>query len=146
VLGPTRTLLSDAEPMRIGANFNHETTPSLLETLEQRWTALRDELSVFAAEDDDPEVTEAAAALEVAVSSLLNRLAWYVAGLLHRRTQPLDMYKLAGLHWAASEALLRIVLDLVRGRDVSEVRETLAEVRESLREVSSGAASTNDGS
>src|SRR3954463_3900751 len=77
VLGRVRTLLADMEPARIGINAHPKETPALLDASRNRWQSLRDELSIFAAADEDPAVVDAAAKLDVAVSNTLSRVAWH---------------------------------------------------------------------
>jgi hypothetical protein len=125
-----RTLLQDLEPTRIGVNLNKETTPAQLTEIERRWSPLRDELSVFAASDEDPRVTDAAGRLEVAVFNTHNRVSWHVHDLITPRpgSPTLDMYEQAKEEHLRATVLVRIVLDLVRGRDVAEFESVLEEI------------------
>ena len=124
VLGRVRTLIADLEPTRLGFNVN-EGTPAELQAIRERWALLRDQVSVFAAGDEDAAVTDAAAKLEVAVSNTLNRVAWHVHDLLAGGAHAGDMYEQALNEHTRAVARVRIVLDLVRGRDVSELEEEI---------------------
>ena len=127
VLGPVRTLLADLEPTRVGFNVNEE-TPKQLKAVEERWATLRDEVSVFAAGEEDPRVMDAAAKLEVGVSNTINRVGWHVHDLLAGGVRALDTYEQARQQHAEATVRVRIVLDLVRGRDVAQVEQTLKQL------------------
>ena len=134
ILGRVRTLLEDLEPARVGVNVNGETTPAQLSDLAQRWLPLRDELSVFAAADEDPRVTDAAGRLAVAVSNTQNRVAWHVSDLLGRQSSMLSAQAMLDILDQAKEEhrranlLVRVVLDLVRGRDVADLEARLEQI------------------
>jgi hypothetical protein len=126
ILGRVRTLLADLDPTRVTLNVS-ETTPEHLRAIEERWAPLRDELSVFAAADDDQRVTDAATNLEIAVSNTMNRVGWHVRELLSHRGSA-DMYQDAAREHIRAAAHVRIVLDLVRGRDVGALERTLEQL------------------
>jgi hypothetical protein len=128
ILGRVRTLLQDLEPARIGANVNREWTPSEMNDLKRRWLPLRDELSVFAAADEDPRVTDAAGRLEAAVFNTHNQVSLHVRELLTRRGSGLDAYEQARKEHLRATVLVRIVLDLLRKRDVAELEARLQEI------------------
>ena len=127
VLGRVRILLADLEPTRLGFNVN-ENSPEQLRAINARWLSLREEVSVFAAGDEDPIVMDAAAKLDVAVSNTINRASWHIHDLRTGGAHAGDMYQLAVEEHAAATARVRLVLDLVRGRDVAELEQTLQEL------------------
>jgi hypothetical protein len=129
ILGRVRTFLTDANPERIGINVNAERTPQELEELSARLGALRDELSMFAGADEDDRVMAQTAELEVALFNTLYWVRWHASDLLRHR-DPLDSLRTAQ-HWhLRATALVRIVLDLVRGRDVAELEDGLRQLDE----------------
>jgi hypothetical protein len=124
VLGRVRTFLTDVTPERIGLNVDPTRTPPELDALTVRLSALRDELSILAGADEDDRVMERAANLEVALYNLMHWDKWHVSDLLSHRSaeQSLGLAQ----HWLARATILvRIVLDLVRGRDVAELESQL---------------------
>lgn len=82
ILGRVRTFLTDIEPERIGFNANLETTPTELDGLAVRLSALRDELSVFAAGDPDDRVMGMASKLESTLFNAFIRVRWHARDLL----------------------------------------------------------------
>lgn len=126
ILGRVRTLLADLDPTRVAFNIR-ETTPEQLEAIEKRWLSLRDDLSVFAARDEDQRVTDAASELEIGVSNTISRVAWHVDNLLTHRGAA-ETYQDAVLEHLRATAYVRIVHDLVRGRDVAELEQTLQRI------------------
>ena len=127
VLGRVRTFLSDATPERVGINVNAERTPQELEALSVRLSALRDELSMFAGADEDDRVMARTAELEVALLNTLHWVSWHASDLLRNR-DALDSLSAAQWWHVRATALVRIVLDLVRGRDVAELEDGLREL------------------
>jgi monoamine oxidase len=124
ILGRVRTLLHDLDPERMGANVSRK-TPTQLASFERRWSPLRDELAVFAAADDDPRVTEAAARLEIAVSNTHTRVARHARDLLAGGEGGPDTYEQARAEHLRATTLVRIVLDLVRRRKVADLEAML---------------------
>jgi hypothetical protein len=127
VLGRVRTFLSDATPERLGINVNAGGTPQELEALTVRLSVLRDELSMFAGADEDDRVMARTAELEVALLNALNWVGWHASDLLRSR-DALDSLSAAQWWHVRATALVRIVLDLVRGRDVAELEDGLREL------------------
>jgi hypothetical protein len=129
ILGRVRTFLTDAHPERIGFNVNPETTPKVLEALKVRLNTLRDELSIFAAGADDDRVLNRAAELEVSLFNTVHSVSWHASDLLsHRDLEP--TYSQAMREHLRASILVRIVLDLTRGRDTAELEAELHRVDE----------------
>ena len=127
VLGRVRTLLADIEPDRIVINLHPDRTPRDLAAIEARWAPLRDELSIFAAADESPDVTADAAKLEVAVGNTLNRLGWEVQDrLTHVHSK--ETLEQARTEWTLANILIRIMLDRVRGVDVAELQARVDQI------------------
>jgi hypothetical protein len=131
ILGRVRTFLTDATPERIGINVNAERTPQEIDELSARLSVLRDELSMFATADEDDRVTARTAELEVALFNTLHWVRCHASDLLRHRDS-LESLRTAQ-HWhVTATALVRIVLDLVRGRDVAELEAQLNRLEERL--------------
>jgi hypothetical protein len=130
ILGRVRTFLTDIEPVRIGFNVDPNRTPDEMQALAARLNTLRDELSIFAAGADDDRVMARAADLEVALFNAFNRVSWHARELLSHGTRPLDSYNAAQHEHLRASTLSRIVLDLVRRRDVTELEGVLQELDE----------------
>jgi hypothetical protein len=96
--------------------------------LTVRLNALRDELSMFAGADEDDRVMARTAELEVALFNTLHWVKWHASDLLRYRDGVLDSLSDAQWWHARATALVRIVLDLVRGRDVKELENGLLEL------------------
>jgi hypothetical protein len=124
ILGRVRTFLTDIDPARVGFNVNPETTPEEMKALAGRLNTLRDELSVFSAAADDDRVMDAAAKLEVALFNTFNRVSWHARDLL-THGGGLDSFNSAQREHVRATTLVRIVLDLVRDRDVVELETQL---------------------
>ena len=126
ILGRVRLFLIDIDPVRITFNLNAESTPKEFEALRVRLDALRDELSIFAASDDDDRLTDRTPWLEVALSHTFQQVASYVNDMLGHDADALP--SLVSAQQAHLRALLhlRIVSDVVRGRDVAELDAALA--------------------
>jgi hypothetical protein len=124
ILGRVRTFLTDLDPARVGFNVNPETTPDEMKALAGRLNTLRDELSVFSAAADDDRVMAATAKLEVALFNTFNRVSWHARDLL-TQGGGLDSYNAAHREHLRATTLVRIVLDLVRGREVVELETQL---------------------
>lgn len=119
ILGRARVFLTDIHPDRVAFNVNPEVTPKEFESLAVRLNVLRDEISVFAATEEDDLTMGSAARLEVALSNAFNSSSWLAGDLLaHRGTQ--DSVDAAKRKHFRASVLVRIVLDRVRGRDVAE--------------------------
>lgn len=86
---------------------------------------LRDELLVFAAADEDERVATATAKLEVAIYNTFHFVSWHARDLLTHRDAALDMFKHAEHEHLKAMTLERLVLDLLRGRDVAELEAEL---------------------
>jgi hypothetical protein len=127
VLGQVRTFLTDADPERIGINVNAERTPQELDALTVRLSALRDELSMFAGADEDDRVMKHAADLEIALFNTVHWVKWHVSDLLRNRDALASLSDAQWWHLRAT-ALVRIVLDLVRGRDITKLEGGLLEL------------------
>jgi hypothetical protein len=127
VLGRARTFLTDITPERIGINVDPQATPEQLQALKARLDTLRDELSVFAAADDDEAVMSRAAELEVALFNTFHWVSWHASDLLRHRDAMDSLRRAQQAHLRAT-TLIRIVLDLVRGRDVSELDAQLESI------------------
>jgi hypothetical protein len=110
-------------------NVNAERTPQELQALSVRLNALRDELSMFAGADEDDRVMVRTAELEVALFNTFNKVSWHASDLL-RNADAVDSLRIAQ-HWhVKATALVRIVLDLVRGRDVTALEAGLRQLDE----------------
>lgn len=109
--------------------MNPATTPKEMEALARRLNMLRDELSVFAAADDDDRVVDTTAKLEVALFNTFNRASWHAHDLL-TRSGGLDSYNEAKREHVRATALVRIVLDLVRGREIEALEAQLRRLDE----------------
>lgn len=129
ILGRARTFLTDIDPARIGFNVNPETTPQEMAAHAGRLNTLRDELSVFAAADDDDRVMDTTAKLEVALFNTFNQVSWHARDLLSHGGG-LDSYNVAKREHVRATTLVRIVLDLVRGREVEEPEDQLRRLDE----------------
>lgn len=113
VLGRIKVVLLDLEPTRVAVNINNQSV-ALLPEVNERWNVLRDGLAVFAATDGSPEITEAASALTVEVSNLLNRLGL----IIYEQQHPSglggkDLYESAKEHYAKARELTDELLALV---------------------------------
>lgn len=129
ILGRVRTFLTDAAPERIGINVNAERTPQEIDELSARLSVLRDELSMFAGADEDDRVMAQTADLEVALFNTLHWVRWHAGDLLRHR-DAIESLSTAQWWHARATALVRIVLDRVRGRDVAELEDALRELDE----------------
>jgi hypothetical protein len=127
VLGRVRTFLTDANPERVGINVNAERTPQELDALSVRLSALRDELSMFAGADEDDRVMAWTAELEIALFNTLHSVRWHAGDLLRNRDARASLSDAQWWHLRAT-ALVRIVLDLVRGRNVAQLEDGLREL------------------
>jgi hypothetical protein len=127
ILGRVRVFLTDVDPARIGINVNKETTPNQLEALGVRLNVLRDELAMFAASFDDDAVMTRIAQLEVALFNTFNQSSWHASDLLRNRDALVSLEVAQGWHGQAG-LLVRIVLELVRGRDVADLEAALAKI------------------
>jgi hypothetical protein len=121
-----RVFLTDIVPERIGFNVNPEGTPALMDSLGTRLHTLREELSVFAATDEDDQVMDRTGKLEVALYSTYHWVGWHASDLLNHRDSLNSLHQARREHFRAT-TLVRIVLDLVRGRDVTEIEALLEE-------------------
>lgn len=127
ILGRVRVFLTDVDPARIGINVNAETTPQQLEALGVRLNVLRDELSMFAVSFDDGTVMGRTGQLEVALFNTFHHSGWHASDLLRNRDALVSLE--VAQRWHLQAALLAgIVLDLVRGRDVTEFEDALAKI------------------
>jgi hypothetical protein len=127
ILGRARVFLTDVDPARIGINVNAEATPKQLEALGVRLNVLRDELSMFAASFDDDAVMARTAQLEVALFNTFHHASWHASDLLRNRDALVSLEVAQRWHGQAG-LLVRIVLELVRGRDVADLEAALAEI------------------
>jgi hypothetical protein len=125
ILGRARVFLTDVDPARIGINVNQEVTPKLLEAFGVRLNVLRDELSMFAASFDDDAVMGRTAQLEVALFNTFNYSGWHASDLLRNR-DALASLEVAQRWQRQAQLLTRMVLELVRGRDVADLETALA--------------------
>lgn len=103
-----------------------------MSAFQEKVNALRDELSVFAAADEDERVTSAAAKLEIAIFNTHNRVSWHVADLL-RHSDSGESYGLARAEHLRAQVLVRIVLDLVRGAERRQAGGNASPPRHRLR-------------
>jgi hypothetical protein len=124
ILGRVRTFLTDIEPARIGINVNPETTPQTMEALALRRDTLREELSIFAAAAEDDRLMDRAGKLEVALFNVYHWVHWHAHDML-RHAGGLHSLHMAEWEHAKATVLVRIVHDLVRGRDVAEAEAAL---------------------
>jgi hypothetical protein len=124
VLGRVRTWLNDVTPERIGINVNAERTPQELDALSVRLNSLRDELSVFALADEDDRVMDRAGRLEIALFNTFHQVSWHASDLLRNR-DALGSLDIARWWHLRATILVRMVLDLVRGRDVAKIESAL---------------------
>lgn len=131
ILGRVRTWLTDIDPERTGINVNQTTTPDDLDALKARLDVLRDELSIFAAADEDDQVATRTVHLEVALFNTHNRVSWHAGDLIHNRNA-LTSLREAKLEHDRASALIGIVLGLVTRRDTAELERHLRELDEAL--------------
>jgi hypothetical protein len=82
---------------------------------------------MFAGADEDDRVMARIGELEVALFNTLHWVRWHASDLLNNR-DALDSLSDAQWWHARATALVRIVLDLVRGRDVAELEKGLREL------------------
>jgi hypothetical protein len=129
ILGRARMFLTAADPARVGINVNPETTPGELEALGGRLDTLREELSIFSAGADDDQLMARTAELEVALFNTLHWDRWHARDLLGRGGG-LDSYSKANWEHRKAMALVQIVRDLDRGRDVAELEAELRRLDE----------------
>jgi hypothetical protein len=101
---------------------NAERTPKELDALSARLDSLREELSMFAGADEGDRVIARRAELEAALSNTFHQVSWHASDLLRNR-DALGSLGIARWWHLRATTLVRVVLDLVRGRDVAE-RET----------------------
>jgi hypothetical protein len=105
-----------------GRPVNAERTPKELDALSARLDSLREELSMFAGADEGDRVIARRAGLEAALSNTFHQVSWHASDLLRNR-DALGSLGIARWWHMRATTLVRVVLDLVRGRDVAE-RET----------------------
>jgi hypothetical protein len=135
ILGPIRALLADVDPDRVVLNLS-DTTTAELANIERRWKPLREKLLAFASNDEDSRVMAEASLLEMAVSNAINRVKWDVRGLLSNDPSP-DAHAQAGLQQLRAAVRVRIILDLVRGRDIEDLEKALEDIDEKERLIAS---------
>jgi hypothetical protein len=124
-----RTFLTDANPARIGMNVNPRRTPQGLEELSTRLAPLRDELSIFAGADEDDRVMARTGQIETALFNLVHWDRQHATDLLRKR-DPVESLKTAEYWHVRALTLTRIVLDLLRDRDVAGLEERLRKLDE----------------
>ncbi len=129
ILGRVNVFLTDVEPERIGANADPKVTPALMESLAIRLNALREDISIFAAADEDYRVTSAASRLEMALFATFNRVSQLALDLLEiRESSTLDTFDAAKREHLRATTLVGIILYLVRGRNVDALESKLTEI------------------
>jgi hypothetical protein len=106
---------------------NPETWPQQREALAARLGTLRDELLVFAMAEEDEQVMERKAQLEVAIFNALNQTSWHARDLLTNWDSDASDNAAEWEHRRAI-TLARIVLRLVRGLDVAEREAVLRQL------------------
>jgi hypothetical protein len=133
ILGRVRTFLTDVDPARIGINVNPETTPTQMDALKVRLDVLRDEISVFSAAADDDRVMDRTAELEVALFNTFHWVGWHARDLLRHSDNVIHSLHFAQAWHDKALTLVRIVLDLVRGRDVTKLEADVTKLEAELR-------------
>jgi hypothetical protein len=107
-------------------NVNPVTTPEKMEALRLRLDTLRDELSVFSAAADDDRHEQNGRIRSRAVQHVpLGELA---CERPPKRQDAVDPYNAAEEVHLKALTLVRIVLDLVRGRDVAQLEAQLRQL------------------
>jgi hypothetical protein len=128
----------------------HTTGDELLremDALKARLDVFRNELSIFAAADEDEQVAAWVVELEMALFSTHNSVALYVTELVRpSENQHFDAYRYAMWHHDRALVLVGIVRALVAGRHDAALEERLRELKEAAPVISEPpGAETDDG-
>lgn len=114
ILGPIGTLLSDADPTRLGLNAGPHSR-EVLADLWTRWLTLRDELVTYGAGHPDGEFAPATQRLMVAVSNSVTSGRFLVDDVLNPTGGGHDMLAVARNDHELAQELLKVVTAAARG-------------------------------
>jgi hypothetical protein len=111
VVAPLLSLLNDADPQRLTATPGTQTLTLMNELLE-RWNALRDPITVFAASDPSRRIGEATDKLVLAVANALTATHWLIHDLPESWSK--ESLETARADNAEAVKLTRELLEVVR--------------------------------
>jgi hypothetical protein len=122
VLGRIQTLLLDSQPGTLAINWNNESFERFPQLVE-RWLVLRDELAVFAATDESPQVRETARELATQMTYSFNRVRALLEDQRRHesRINTGDVVALAEEHYRAAVRCTDELLSLIHDETPAEV-------------------------
>ena len=85
VVAPLKSLIDDAEPLRLG--LAHEEWRERLDGLWERWALLRHELTIFAAAHPSPEIGKTVTEITMAVPMALADAGWFLGSFVGRQVR-----------------------------------------------------------